>query len=78
MSTHIKEVQLQALKPKNIKDKALWGMDKNLGVKDDRTGYLMDRIWTPRFGGFRDVVIMRLTRPNSLFIPAHKICIWTS
>ena len=32
-------------------------MDKNLYIKEDGAQYLMDRIWIPNFGGFRDVVV---------------------
>ncbi|CAH1415590.1 unnamed protein product [Lactuca virosa] len=57
LSTQIKEAQQEALKPENVAGESLRGMDKNLEVKGDRVLYLMDRIWTPKFGGFRDVVM---------------------
>ncbi|KAI3750191.1 hypothetical protein L2E82_20820 [Cichorium intybus] len=57
LSTQIKEAQLEALKPENVANEALRGMDKNLEVKDDGARYLMNRIWTPRFGGFRDIIM---------------------
>jgi len=57
LSTQIKEAHLEALKPENIASEALRGMDKNLEVKDGGARYLMNRIWTPRFGGFREVVM---------------------
>lgn len=57
MTTQIKEAQLEAMKPENVAGEALRGMDKNLEVKDDGARYLMNRIWTPKFGGFRDVVM---------------------
>nr|KAJ0192528.1 hypothetical protein LSAT_V11C800438660 [Lactuca sativa] len=57
LATQIKEAQLEALKPKNVVGEALRGMDNNLEVKDDGARYLMNRIWTPNFGGFRDVVM---------------------
>ena len=44
LSTHIKEAQLEALKPENVASEALWGMDKNLEVKDDGARYLMGQI----------------------------------
>ena len=45
------------MKPENMVGEALRGMDKNLEVRDDGVRCLMNRIWTPKFGGFRDVVI---------------------
>ena len=57
LSTKIKEAQLEALKPENVASEALWGMDKNLKIKDEGARYPMDRIWTPISGGFRDVVM---------------------
>lgn len=57
LSTKIKEAQMEALKSKNVTSEALRGMDKNLEVKGDGVCYFVDRIWTPKFGGFRDVVM---------------------
>ncbi|XP_023760327.1 uncharacterized protein LOC111908746 [Lactuca sativa] len=57
LSTLNKEAHLEALKPENVSGEALWGMDKNLAVKGDKARYFMDRIWTPRFSGYRDVVM---------------------
>ena len=47
---------MEALKPENVIGEALRGMDKNLEVKDG-VRYLMNRISTPKFSGFRDVVM---------------------
>ncbi|KAD4384647.1 hypothetical protein E3N88_24815 [Mikania micrantha] len=33
------------------------GMDKQIKAKDDGAYYLMDRIWIPRYGGLREVVM---------------------
>ncbi|XP_023729984.1 uncharacterized protein LOC111877709 [Lactuca sativa] len=57
LSEQIKDAQEEALKPKNVTGEALRGMDKNLEVRDDEVRCLMNRIWTPKFGGFRDVVM---------------------
>ena len=57
LSIHIKEAQLEALKPENIVGEALRGMDKNLEVKGDEVRYLMNWIWTPKFGGCINVVM---------------------
>ncbi|CAH1428385.1 unnamed protein product [Lactuca virosa] len=57
LSSQIKEAQLEALKPENAANEALRGMDKNLVIKEDGAHYFMNRIWIPKFGGFRDVVM---------------------
>ncbi|CAH1440272.1 unnamed protein product [Lactuca virosa] len=57
LSTQTKEAQLEALKPENVSGESLRGMDKNLEVKGGRALYLMDRIWTQRHDGFRDLVM---------------------
>ncbi|XP_052623525.1 transposon Ty3-I Gag-Pol polyprotein isoform X1 [Lactuca sativa] len=57
LSTQIKEAQLDALKPENVAGESLRGIDKNLEVKGGGALYLMDRIWTPKHGGFRELVM---------------------
>ena len=57
LSTQIKEAQIEALTSGNVAGEALRGMDKKLEVKNDGVYYFMDRIWTPKFGGFREVVM---------------------
>ena len=48
---------MEALQPGNMAAESLRGMEKNLEVKGGGAYYLMDRIWTPKHGGFRDVVM---------------------
>ena len=57
MSTQIKEAQLEALKPENVADEALKGMENNLEIKGHGVHYLMNLIWTPKFGGYREVIM---------------------
>ena len=57
LSTQIKEAQIEALTSVNVAWEALRGMDKKFEVKNDGVHYFMDRIWTPKFGGFREVVM---------------------
>ena len=57
LSAQINEAQLEALKPENMASESLRGMDKSLEVKGGGSLYLMDRIWTPNHGGFRDLVM---------------------
>ena len=49
--------QFEALKTDNIANEDLRGIDKNLEVKDNRARYLMNRIWMPKFGRFRKVIM---------------------
>ena len=55
--TQIKEAQIEALKSENVTGEALRGMDKNLETKNNGIRYFMDRIWIPKFGGFREIVM---------------------
>ena len=47
----IRDAQTEALKPENVLEETLRGMDKKLETRDDGTRYFMDRIWTPKHGG---------------------------
>ena len=55
ISTQIKEAQLEALKPRNVTCEFLRGMDKHLEVKSDGARYLVNRIWIPKFGDYKEV-----------------------
>lgn len=57
LTSQIKEAQLDALEPENITDESLCGMEKNLEVKENGAYYFMDRIWIPKLGEFRQVVM---------------------
>ena len=58
LSAQIREAQLEALKPENVLNESLRGMDKNLEIRGEEVYCFMDRILTPKFGGFRDVVMI--------------------
>ena len=84
LSTQIKEAQIEALTSENVAGEALRGMDKKLGVKSDGVLYFMDRIWTPKFGGFREVVMNEAHKtrysihPNSykMYLDLKKLYWW--
>ena len=57
LSRKIQAAQLEAMKPENVTSESLRGMDKNLEAKGDGALYFMNRIWTPKHGGFRDLVM---------------------
>ena len=57
LSTQIRGSQLEALKPENIPDETLRGMDKKFELRDDGTRYFMNQIWTPKYDGFRNLVM---------------------
>mgnify|MGYP001554161093 CR=1 FL=1 len=53
---------MEALKPESMPGEALRGMEKNLEIKGDGVYYFMNRIWTPKFGGYREVVMSEAHR----------------
>ena len=53
---------MEALQPENVAGESLRGMEKNLEVKGGGAYNLMDRIWTPKHGGFRDLVMTEAQR----------------
>ena len=57
LNTRIREAQLDALKEENIREEALRGIDKHFELKDDRTRHFMNRIWVPKFGNNRSLVM---------------------
>ncbi|KAI3515912.1 hypothetical protein L1887_14817 [Cichorium endivia] len=57
LPTQIRNAQLKALKPENIMSEALRGMNKKFEFREDGTRCFMDRIWTPKFDGLRELVL---------------------
>ncbi|KAD3338077.1 hypothetical protein E3N88_33598 [Mikania micrantha] len=57
LPNQIRIAQQEALKKENLTLEAMRGMDKQIKQKDDGAYYLMDRIWIPRYGGLRGVVM---------------------
>ncbi|KAL4563303.1 hypothetical protein LXL04_027343 [Taraxacum kok-saghyz] len=57
LPTQIRDAQTEALKPEHVLGESLRGMEKKFETREDGTRYFMDRIWTPKRGGFRDVVM---------------------
>ncbi|KAD6453304.1 hypothetical protein E3N88_08009 [Mikania micrantha] len=57
LPNRIRIAQQEALKTENLTLEAMRGMDKQIKAKDDGAYYLMDRIWIPRYGGLREVVL---------------------
>ncbi|KAD4586096.1 hypothetical protein E3N88_23697 [Mikania micrantha] len=57
LPNQIRNAQKEALKAENLTLEAMRGMDKQIKAKDDGAYYLMDRIWIPRYGGLREVVM---------------------
>ncbi|XP_023758733.1 uncharacterized protein LOC111907165 [Lactuca sativa] len=83
-STQIKEAQLEALKPENVASEALRGMDKMLEVKDNKAHYLMNRIWTPRFSGYKEIIMKEAHKTNyyvhsgsnKMYVDLKKLYLW--
>ena len=59
LPAQIRDAQLEALKPENVAGETLRGMEKKFELRDDGTRHFMDRIWTPMWGGFRDLVMSK-------------------
>lgn len=57
LKTQIRDAQQEALKPENIIEENLRGMDKQFTLREDGARYLMNRIWTPKFGNLRGLVL---------------------
>ncbi|CAH1415262.1 unnamed protein product [Lactuca virosa] len=57
LTSQIRAAQLDVMKTENKTSEALRGMEKNFEVKGDGTNYFMNRIWVPKLGGFREVVM---------------------
>ncbi|KAD4889198.1 hypothetical protein E3N88_21271 [Mikania micrantha] len=57
LPNQIRIAQQEALKTENLTLEAMRGMDKQMKQKDDGAYYLMDRIWIPRYGELREVVM---------------------
>ena len=52
LTSQIKEAQTDELKPENVANETMHGMDKYFEVKEDGAYYLMNRIWVPKHGKF--------------------------
>ena len=57
LATQIAVAQSEAMKAENKASEALRGMEKNLEAKEDGVYYFMNRIWVPKIGGFREIVM---------------------
>jgi len=57
MTERIREAQVNALKPENVKGERLRKMVDSLEPKADQTLYFMNRIWVPVYGGLRELVL---------------------
>ncbi|KAI3775934.1 hypothetical protein L1987_45694 [Smallanthus sonchifolius] len=53
----IRDAQLEALKEENLENEVLRGMEKLFEIKSDDVCYYMDRIWVPKHGNLRDLVM---------------------
>ncbi|KAI3695430.1 hypothetical protein L1987_78427 [Smallanthus sonchifolius] len=67
LTTQIRLAQQEAIKEENIQNEALRGMIKQLESKSDDTFYFMDRIWVPRNGNLR-ILVMDEAHKSRYFI----------
>ena len=53
----IRDAQLEALKDENLPSEVMRGMNKQLETKSDGVRYFENRIWVPRYGDLRTLVM---------------------
>ncbi|KAJ0726607.1 putative nucleotidyltransferase, Ribonuclease H [Helianthus annuus] len=57
LPTQIRDAQVEALKPENVKAEALRGSRQRMEQKADGAYYVTGRIWVPLYGGLRELVM---------------------
>ncbi|XP_071704856.1 uncharacterized protein [Rutidosis leptorrhynchoides] len=57
LTLKIRDAQLEAVKQENVDIEFIKGLDKKFDIKEDRTRYFANRIWVPKFGGLRELVL---------------------
>ncbi|XP_071703990.1 uncharacterized protein [Rutidosis leptorrhynchoides] len=55
--SRIQNAQLEVMKEENVKKEGISDKDKNFKVKIDGTRYFANRIWIPKIGGLREIVM---------------------
>ncbi|KAJ0919921.1 putative nucleotidyltransferase, Ribonuclease H [Helianthus annuus] len=57
LPAQIRDAQVEALKPENVRAEALRGSRQRLEQKEDGAYYVTGRIWVPLYGGLRKLVM---------------------
>ncbi|MFS8007030.1 putative nucleotidyltransferase, Ribonuclease H [Helianthus anomalus] len=57
LPAQIRDVQVEALKPENVKAEALRGSRQRMEQREDGAYYVTWRIWVPLYGGLRELVM---------------------
>ncbi|KAJ0434684.1 putative nucleotidyltransferase, Ribonuclease H [Helianthus annuus] len=57
LPAQIRDAQVEALKPENVKAEALRGSRQQMEQKADGAYYVTGRIWVPLYGGLRELVM---------------------
>lgn len=74
LTSQTKRAQSDALKPENVTNETLRGMDKNFESWEDGTYYFMNRIWVPKLVGFREIVMNKAHRTRySVHLSLYKM-----
>ncbi|KAL4579703.1 hypothetical protein LXL04_015862 [Taraxacum kok-saghyz] len=84
LPAQIRDAQLEALKPENVAGETLRGLEKKFELREDGTRYFMDRIRTPMWGGFRDLVMNEAHKTkysihpgsNKMYLDLKKLYWW--
>ena len=78
LSAQIRDAQVEALKPENVKDEALRGSRQRFEQKEDGAYYVTGRIWVPLYGGLRELVMDEAHKSRYSVHPGSAKCTTTS
>ncbi|KAK1411706.1 hypothetical protein QVD17_38266 [Tagetes erecta] len=57
LTSRVRDAQREALKEENLKSESMQGMVKNLVPNSENVMYFANRIWIPRFGNLRELIL---------------------
>ncbi|XP_071708725.1 uncharacterized protein [Rutidosis leptorrhynchoides] len=69
LMSRFQDTQLEAMMEENVKKEGINEKDRNFEVKSDGTRYFADRIWIPKFGGLRELVMDEAHKTRYSFHP---------
>ncbi|XP_071719023.1 uncharacterized protein [Rutidosis leptorrhynchoides] len=71
--SRIQNAQLDAMKEENVKNEGISEKDKNFKFKSDGTRYFANRIWIPKIGGLRELVMDEAHMTRYSIHPGHGV-----
>ncbi|XP_071708519.1 uncharacterized protein [Rutidosis leptorrhynchoides] len=69
LMSRIQDAQLEAMKEENVKKEGISEKDKKFEIKSDGTLYFANRIWIPKLGGVRELVMDEAYKMRYLIHP---------